>query len=124
MHDLPSLGCEVMSHKDLIAANLLVDGERLIGVLDPGAFGPADPALDLIAGWHLFGRDGRAVFREALRAGDLEWRRGATWAFQQAIGMVWQYTDTNPAMSALGAQHAPGSFVRSLVILASHWRTA
>lgn len=102
MRDLPSPGYEVMSHKDLIPANLLVDGEHLIGVLDTGAFGPADPALDLVAGWHLLDRDRRAVFREALRADALEWRRGAAWAFQQAMGLVWYYVETNPAMSELG----------------------
>ena len=102
LRDLPPLRYEVMSHKDLIPANLLVDGERLIGVLDTGAFGPADPALDLVAGWHLLDRDNRAVFREALRADDLQWRRGAAWAFQQAMGLVWYYTETNPVMSGLG----------------------
>lgn len=40
--------------------------------------------------------------REPLGAGDAELRRGATWALQQALGLVWYYVDTNPAMSALG----------------------
>ena len=93
---------EVMSHKDLIPANLLVKGERLVGVLDTGGFGPADPSLDLVAGWHLLDRDNRAIFREALRIYDLEWRRGAAWAFQQAMGLVWYYKETNPIMSELG----------------------
>ncbi len=100
--ELPSLGREAMSHKDLIPANLLVQGGRLVGVLDTGGFGPADPALDLVAGWHLLDRDNRAVFREALNIGELEWRRGAAWAFQQAMGLVWYYEETNPTMSELG----------------------
>lgn len=99
---LPPLGREAMSHKDLIPANLLVRGERLIGVLDTGTFGPADPALDLVAGWHLLDRDSRAVFRAGLDIGDLEWNRGAAWAFQQAMGLVWYYRETNPMMSSLG----------------------
>jgi aminoglycoside phosphotransferase (APT) family kinase protein len=99
---LPSPGHEVMSHKDLIPANLLVRGERLIGVLDTGAFGPADPSLDLVVGWHLLDRDNGIIFREALYADDLEWRRGAAWALQQAIGLVWYYRATNPIMSDLG----------------------
>lgn len=102
LRDLPSLDHEVMSHKDLIPANLLVKGERLIGVLDTGGFGPADPALDLVAGWHLLDRESRAVFREALHSDNLEWRRGAAWALQQAMGLVWYYAQTNPPMSALG----------------------
>ncbi|WP_027166438.1 aminoglycoside phosphotransferase family protein [Mesorhizobium sp. WSM3224] len=100
--ELPFPGHEVMSHKDLIPANLLVRDERLIGVLDTGAFGPADPSLDLVVGWHLLDRDSRTVFRETLHADDLEWRRGAAWAFQQAMGLVWYYRTTNPTMSDLG----------------------
>ena len=100
--DLPSSGVEVMSHKDLIPANLLVKGERLTGVLDGGDFGPADPALDCVVGWHLLDRERRSIFRNAAGIGELEWARGAAWAFQQAMGLVWFYKETNPAMSALG----------------------
>lgn len=99
---LPPLEREAMSHKDLIPANLLVREERLIGVLDTGAFGPADPSLDLIVAWHLLDRDSRAVFREGLQVGDLEWSRGAAWAFQQAMGLVWYYRETSRIMSDLG----------------------
>jgi len=93
---------EAMSHKDLIPTNLLVKGGRLIGVLDTGGFGPADPALDLIAGWHLLDRETRMLFREILGVDELEWQRGAAWAFQQAMGLVWYYKDTNPIMAELG----------------------
>ncbi len=99
---LPTSRHEVMSHKDLIPANLVVRGERLAGVLDTGAFGPADPALDLVVGWHLLDPGNRAIFRKVLQADDLEWRRGAAWAFQQAMGLVWYYRTTNPIMSELG----------------------
>lgn len=92
----------VMSHKDLIPANLVVRGQRLVGVLDGGGFAPADPALDLVAAWHLFDASSRAVLRNQLGSDDLEWRRGAAWAFHQAMGLVWYYEQTNPAMSALG----------------------
>lgn len=93
---------QAMSHKDLIPTNLLVKGERLTGVLDTGGFGPADPALDLIAGWHLLNRETRTLFRETLGVDDIEWQRGAAWAFQQAMGLVWYYKDTNPVMAELG----------------------
>jgi aminoglycoside phosphotransferase (APT) family kinase protein len=100
--ELPSPKREAMSHKDLIPVNLLVHGEHLVGVLDTGGFAPADPSLDLVAGWHLLDRDTRAIFRDALQIDDLEWRRGAAWAFQQAMGLVWYYKDTNPIMAELG----------------------
>lgn len=99
---LPPSRNHAMSHKDLIPANLLVKGERLVGVLDTGGFGPADPALDLVAGWHLLNRDARMLLRETLGVDQMEWQRGAAWAFQQAMGLVWYYKDTNPIMAELG----------------------
>jgi len=99
---LPPAGPDVMSHKDLIPANLLLRGGRLAGVLDAGSFGAADPALDLVAAWHLFDRGPRELFRARLGSSSLEWHRGAAWALQQAMGLVWYYRDTNPAMSELG----------------------
>lgn len=99
---LPRSGPDVMSHRDLIPANLLVQGAALAGVLDGGRFGPADPALDLVAAWHLFDRERREILREHLGSDAVEWQRGAAWAFQQAMGLVWYYARSNPTMSALG----------------------
>ena len=93
---------DVMSHGDLIPANLLTDGTRLTGVLDTGGFSPADPALDLVAAWHLLDGPRRTLVREALGCSELEWERGSAWAFAQAIGLVWYYEDTNPRMAELG----------------------
>lgn len=100
---LPESGSEVMSHRDLIPMNLLRRGDRLVGVIDSGSFGPADRALDLVATWYLFDQRRRHLIRDRLGASDVEWHRGAAWAFQQAIGLVWYYRETNPPMSALGA---------------------
>jgi aminoglycoside phosphotransferase (APT) family kinase protein len=106
LRSLPPEGPPVMSHRDLTPFNLLVTGDgedaRLAGVLDTGSFGPADRALDLVAAWHLFDAPRRRMLRDGLGAGDREWLRGAAWAFQQAIGLVWYYEASNPPMSALG----------------------
>lgn len=99
---LPPSGCDVMSHRDLIPANLLVHDGHLVGVLDAGGFGPADPALDLVAAWHLLDRERRDIVRSHLGSDEVEWKRGAAWAFQQAMGLVWYYRRSNPRMSALG----------------------
>lgn len=99
---LPPSGPDVMSHRDLTPANLLVSGERLVGVLDGGSFGPADPALDLVAAWHLLDGEGRRILRARLTPTDTEWLRGAAWALEQSMGIAWYYLASNPGMSALG----------------------
>ena len=100
--DLPSSGSDVMCHKDLIPSNLLIRGERLIGVLDSGSFGPADRSLDLVVVWHVFSRRQRKIVRTCLGSDTVEWKRGAAWAFQQAMGLVWYYKNSNEVMSELG----------------------
>jgi aminoglycoside phosphotransferase (APT) family kinase protein len=102
LRELPNDGQDVMSHKDLTPPNLLVRRGRLAGVLDCGAFGPADPAVDLVAAWHLFDPPARAIVRFAVGPSDVEWRRGAAWALQQAMGLIWYYQYSNPDMSQLG----------------------
>jgi phosphotransferase family enzyme len=87
---------------DLVPGNVLVAGGRLAGVLDVGCFGAADPALDLIGAWTLLAAGPRLLLRDALRCTDLDWERGKAWAFQQAMGLVWYYAETNPVMSRLG----------------------
>ncbi|MGM7777670.1 aminoglycoside phosphotransferase family protein [Arthrobacter sp. KNU-44] len=102
LRSLPRHGDDVMSHKDLIPGNVILRDGRLAGVLDTGGFGPADPALDLVAAWHMLDFGQRDIVRTNLGIGDLEWRRGAAWAYEQAIGLVWYYAESNPTMSALG----------------------
>ncbi|WP_439593628.1 phosphotransferase [Microbacterium sp.] len=92
----------VMSHKDLTPPNIVVDGERIVGVLDAGGLGPADPALDLVCAWHHLDGTRRAIVRTRLNIPPDEWLRGAAWAFAQAMGLVWYYRHTNPSMSELG----------------------
>jgi aminoglycoside phosphotransferase (APT) family kinase protein len=101
---------DVTNHGDLIPGNVLVSGGRLAGVLDVGGLGPADPALDLVGAWHLLDVGPRAVLRAELGSGsgagpggdEAEWERGKAWAFEQAIGLVWYYAESNPPMSRFG----------------------
>jgi aminoglycoside phosphotransferase (APT) family kinase protein len=108
MRELPrGADPDVMSHQDLIPGNVLVsrdqlNRDRLAGVLDVGGLGPADPALDLVGGWHLLEAGPRQVLRDDLGVDEPTWRRGQGWAFQQAIGAAWYYAQTNPAMSRMG----------------------
>ena len=100
--ELPREAPDMMSHRDLTPGNVLVTGGHLAGVLDLGCYGAADPALDLISAWNLLEAGPRQELRIALRCTDLEWERSKAWAFQQAMGLVWYYADSNPVMSRLG----------------------
>lgn len=99
---LPEVDQDAMCHRDLVPPNVLVERGRLVGVLDVGAFGPADPAVDLVAAWHLLDEPRRELLREDLGCGVVQWQRGMAWAFQQAMGLVWYYADSNPTMSRWG----------------------
>jgi len=99
---LPSGTADTMCHGDLTPPNVLVADGRLAGVLDGGGYGPADPSLDLVAVWHLLDDVRREAVRRALQCDDLEWGRGMAWAFQQAMGLVWYYAESNPVMSRWG----------------------
>ncbi|GAA0937406.1 aminoglycoside phosphotransferase family protein [Virgisporangium aurantiacum] len=100
--ELPPNRLAVMNHGDLIPGNVLVADGRLTGVLDVGGLTAADPALDLVAAWHLLDEGPRAAFRADLGCDDAEWERGKAWAFQQAMGLVWYYVESNPPMSRTG----------------------
>jgi aminoglycoside phosphotransferase (APT) family kinase protein len=102
LRSLPRTADDVMTHGDLIPANVLVSGGRLAGVIDVGGMKPADPALDLVSAWHLLEPGPRQVLHDDLECDDLEWERGKAWAFEQAMGLVWYYLDSNPPMSNLG----------------------
>jgi len=91
-----------MSHGDLTPGNVLTAGGHLVGVLDVGSYCAADPALDLISAWNLLEAGPRQVLRTALECTSLEWERSKAWAFEQAMGLVWYYADSNPVMSRLG----------------------
>lgn len=55
-----------------------------------------------MSAWHLLEAGPRQVLRDQLGSDDLEWERGRAWAFVQAMGLVWYYVKSNPAMSRMG----------------------
>jgi aminoglycoside phosphotransferase (APT) family kinase protein len=100
MRDLPRGDTpDVMNHGDLIPPNVLVAGGRLVGVLDVGGLGAADPALDLVSAWHLMDAERRQLLRNQVSCEEAEWQRGRAWAFEQAMGAVWYDVDSSPTMS-------------------------
>ena len=102
LRELPRTSPDVTTHGDLTPGNVLVASGRLAGVIDVGGLGPADPALDLVAAWHLLEAGPRQVLRTDLGSDDIDWARGRAWAFEQAMGVVWYYVNSNPAMHRMG----------------------
>ncbi len=102
LRELPRDSPDVMTHGDLTPGNVLVSRGRLVGILDVGGLGPADPALDLVGAWHLLEAKPRELLRDALRCNEVEWERGKAWAFEQAMGAAWYYLESNPPMSRMG----------------------
>jgi aminoglycoside phosphotransferase (APT) family kinase protein len=102
LRTLPQVDADVMCHGDLTPPNVLVEQGRLVGVLDGGGFAPADPALDLVSAWHLLDDVQRDIVQKALTCSEVQWRRGMAWAFQQSMGLVWYYVESNPTMSHWG----------------------
>lgn len=99
---LPREHPDVMTHGDLTPVNVLSTDGRLAGLLDTGGFGPADPALELVGAWHLLDAERRSHLRRDLEIDDVQWLRGAAWAFEQAMGLVWYYRTSNPVMAEIG----------------------
>jgi len=95
----PWQGPPVWVHGDLMPANLLLDGGRLVAVLDWEAAGLADPAVDLQPAWNLLPTEGRSVLREELEVDDDTWERGRGWALWTGIVALPYYVETNPELA-------------------------
>ncbi|MFB8037379.1 aminoglycoside phosphotransferase family protein [Streptomyces sp. NPDC056004] len=97
-------GPAVWIHADLQPGNLLLANGRLSAVIDFGCMGLGDAAVDLIAAWYLLPAQARGTFRTALNADDAAWARGRGWALSTALGELYYYRESNPAMAAI-ARH-------------------
>jgi aminoglycoside phosphotransferase (APT) family kinase protein len=92
-------GTPVWVHADLLRPNVLVHQGRVRAVIDFGMAGVGDPAADVIAAWTVFGRLGRAVYRDILGVDDGTWRRARGYALIQIAGVPY-YRETNPGFAA------------------------
>lgn len=106
LRQLPPSGSDVMSHRDLIPSNLLVRGGRLVGVLDSGSFGPADPALDLVCAWHLFNRNQHEVIRARLGSSEVEWKQRGCMGIRASHGLDLVLPEQQQNHERTGAQYS------------------
>lgn len=93
-------GPPVWVHGDLTEGNVLVDGDRLVGVIDFGPLGIGDPAIDLQPAWALLDGTDRETFRRASGCDDATWQRGRGWALSVALSAWPYYRRTNPGIVA------------------------
>lgn len=91
-------GPPVWIHGDLLAGNLLVQDSRLGAVIDFGALGRGDPAIELLPCWSLFDPRARAAYMEALGFDEATWVRGWAWPLSISLYALADLWDT------LGAQ--------------------
>jgi aminoglycoside phosphotransferase (APT) family kinase protein len=97
----PWTGPPVWFHGDLMAGNLLLRDDGVLGaVIDFGAMGAGDPACDGIAGWIVFDADARAVYRRTLGVDDATWARGRGWALFTAVMAYPYYLNRSPSIMA------------------------
>jgi aminoglycoside phosphotransferase (APT) family kinase protein len=95
----PWTGPPVWIHGDLLPGNLLVRDGRLTGVIDWGAVGVGDPAVDLIPAWGSLPAGARDAFRSALGVDDATWARGRGWALSIGLIALPYYVETNPVFA-------------------------
>ena len=91
-------------HGDLHDGNLLVRDRRLAAVIDWGAAGRGDPAIELNAMWGYVPASVADLYRDAVGLDEAAYRRARGFALAPAISASTYYRETAPeiAVSALG----------------------
>lgn len=84
-------------HGDLLPGNLLVEDDRLVGVIDWGLMAVGDPACDLMIAWSYFKGVARTAFFEAAGADRAMIARGRGWALWKAVIIIAGVTPRPPA---------------------------
>lgn len=85
----------VWTHGDLLAANIIVNDGRVVGVIDWSCAGIGDPACDAQVAWFL-PPEPRAVFREVAQLDEATWARARGWVVWQTATFISSYAATIP----------------------------
>jgi aminoglycoside phosphotransferase (APT) family kinase protein len=86
-------------HGDLHEGNLLVRDGRLAAVIDWGAAGRGDPAIELNAMWGYLPASSADLYRETVGLDEAAYRRARGFALAPAISGWTYYRDTAPEIS-------------------------
>jgi aminoglycoside phosphotransferase (APT) family kinase protein len=87
----------VWVHGDVAVGNLLLQGERLCGVIDFGQLAVGDPACDLSIAWTVFRGESRRAFQEKLAFDEGTWLRSRAWALWKGLIVAAGLARTNAA---------------------------
>lgn len=112
----PWTGPAVWVHGDVHPGNLILEGGRIVALIDFGDLSSGDPACDLAAAWMMFTPAGRATFRRRLgdRYDRATWLRARGWAAAMASLMI---DSTDPGFRRM-AQHTIHELTRE-----NNWTT-
>ena len=92
----------VWIHGDLQPGNLVVDGGRLVAVIDWGALGVGDPSPDVAAALWTFSGAARQTYRDIVAPDDATWVRACGWALAPSLTGIDYYRHTFPRMAEHG----------------------
>jgi aminoglycoside phosphotransferase (APT) family kinase protein len=87
----------VWIHGDFAVGNILMQDNRLSGVIDFGGTAMGDPACDLVIAWTYLSGKSREIFIRATNLDDDTWLRARAWALWKATFALCQIANKNNA---------------------------
>lgn len=88
-------GDPVWVHGDLLPGNILIDQDRLSGIIDWSGAGVGDPACEAMLAWAL-PPDAHRIYRRDLMFDDATWARARGWVVEQAVFFIPYYAKSLP----------------------------
>lgn len=87
----------VWVHGDFSSGNILIQDNKLSGVIDFGGMGIGDPACDLVIAWTFLKENSREIFQQAMGLDADTWNRARGWALWKATFELCHIKDKDSA---------------------------
>jgi aminoglycoside phosphotransferase (APT) family kinase protein len=91
----------VWIHGDIAVGNIIIQDNKLSGVIDFGGVGIGDPACDLVIAWTYLSGKSREIFINEIDLDDDTWLRARAWALWKATFELTQIKDKNSSEALL-----------------------